>query len=359
MKICFLGDAGSIHTRRWIEFFRDIGHEVYLISFRQADISGVKLYYIGDSISIDSDGGNASYLKKVFTIKNIIKEIKPDIINAHYLTSYGFIGSLVKGKIPFVVSTWGTDILVTPKKNKAYKLLTEYVLKKCDLVTSDSDYMSEEIVKLKANKNKVLTVPMGVSLSDFNSTNEEKAREKVFLSMRTLCENSNIECILDAFKLVLEKYNDSKLIITNSGSSEKDILTYIKKLGIEDKVDFRGFINRQQLFRILNDGLTFVSIPTSDSTSVTLLESMLSGTFPIVSDLPANREWIDDEINGLILSKFDSVELSKLMIRTIEDKELIKSAQKINKQIIEERAIWEDNMKIVLNSYNKILSRQK
>ncbi|WP_066890621.1 glycosyltransferase family 4 protein [Clostridium nigeriense] len=355
MKICFLGDAGSIHTRRWIEFFRDTGNEVHLISFRKADINGVKLYYMGDSINIDSDGGNKQYLKKIFKIKNIIKQINPDLINAHYLTSYGFIGSIVKGKIPFVVSTWGTDILVTPKKNKVYKLLTEYVLKKCDLVTSDSDYMSEEIIKLKADKNKVLTVPMGVSLSDINIENIKEEREKIFLSMRTLCENSNIECILDAFKRVLEKYNDSKLIITNSGSSEKQILNYIKELRIEDRVDFKGFINRDQLFELLNNGLTFVSIPTSDSTSVTLLESMISGSFPIVSDLPANREWIENGVNGLILDEFDSKELSKLMIRTIEDKELIESSRKLNKKIIKERAIWEDNMNMVINSYKAIL----
>ena len=223
---------------------------------------------MGSSINIDSDGGNISYLKKVLSIKKIIRKIKPDLINAHYLTSYGFIGSLVKGKVPFVVSTWGTDILVTPKKNTTYRLLTEYVLRKCDLVTSDSDYMSEEIIKLKANKNKVLTVPMGVSLEDFNSRDLNKDRKKIFLSMRTLCDNSNIECILDAFKLVLERHSDSKLIITNSGSSEKDILQYIKKLEIEEFVDFKGFINRQELFDLLNEGLTFLSIPTSDSTSV-------------------------------------------------------------------------------------------
>lgn len=355
MKICFLGDAGSVHTRRWIEFFRDTGNEVHLISFRNADINGVKLYYMGDSIKIDSDGGNKEYLKKIFKIKKIIKQINPDLINAHYLTSYGFIGSMVKGNIPFVVSTWGSDILVTPKKNIVYRLLTEYVLKKCDLVTSDSDYMSDEIVKLKADKNKVLTVPMGVSLSDINTENIKKEREKIFLSMRTLCENSNIERILEAFKIVLQKYNDSKLIITNSGSSEKNILKYIKELELEDNVEFKGFINRKQLFELLNDGLTFISIPTSDSTSVTLLESMISGSFPIVSDLPANREWIENGVNGLILDEFDSGKLSELMIRTIEDKELIKSSKKINEKIIKERAIWEDNMNMVINSYKKIL----
>lgn len=355
MKICFLGDAGSIHVRRWIEFFRDSGNDVHIISFNYAEIHGVNLHYIGESINIDSDGGNKAYLKKVFEIRSLIKKIKPDLINAHYLTSYGFIGSLVKGNVPLVVSTWGSDILVTPKKNKVYKMLTQYVLKKSDLITSDSKYMSNEIVNLKADINKVLTIPMGVSLSDIDIENIKDNREKIFLSMRTLCENSNIECIIDAFKKVLEKYEESRLIITNSGKREKEVLEYINKLGLEEKIEFRGFINRSELFNLLNDGLSYISIPTSDSTSVTLLESMISGCFPIVSDLPANREWIEDGVNGLILSKFDSTELSELMIRTIEDKDLIKSSRQINKKIIEERAVWEDNMNMALNAYKLII----
>lgn len=355
MKICFLGDAGSVHIRRWVEFFRDSGNEVHLISFRYAKIDGIKLYNLDESVN--SNGNNIHYIKNIFKIRKIIKKINPDIINAHYLTSYGFIGSLVKGNIPFVVSTWGSDILVTPKKNKVYEMLTKYVLNKSDLITSDSEYMSSEIIKLNSDKNKVLTIPMGVSLSDIDFENINEDRDLVFLSMRTLCENSNIKCILDAFKIVLSKYENAKLIITNSGNLEEEILNYIEKIGIKNSVEFKGFINRENLFKLLNDGLAFISIPNSDSTSVTLLESMISGSFPIVSNLPANREWIDDEVNGLILENIDSDKLSQLMIRTIEDKNLIKNARKLNRRIIEERAVWEDNMNFAIKSYKKILNK--
>ena len=44
MKICFLGDAASIHIIRWCEYFRDRGHEVSIISFRNSNIKGVNVY---------------------------------------------------------------------------------------------------------------------------------------------------------------------------------------------------------------------------------------------------------------------------------------------------------------------------
>ena len=161
MKICFLGDVGSIHIRRWLEYFRDRGHEISIISFKNHKVEGVDVRYIGEDLEVKEAGGNLSYLKKLFRIKSIIKEINPDVVNAHYLTSYGLIGALIKDR-KLVVSTWGTDILVTPNKNIVYKKVTEYVLKKSDLITSDSNFMSELIIKLKGNPKKILTVPMGI-----------------------------------------------------------------------------------------------------------------------------------------------------------------------------------------------------
>jgi L-malate glycosyltransferase len=45
----------------------------------------------------------------------------------------------------------------------------------------------------------------------------------------------------------------------------------------------------------------FVSLPQSDSVSVSVLEAMAHGCIPILSDLPANRELVRDGDNGLIV----------------------------------------------------------
>ena len=216
MKICFLGDAASIHIRRWCEYFRDKGDKVSIISFREAEIPGVNVIYIGDKLNINSEGGNLTYLKKIWTIKKIISDLKPDIVNAHYLTSYGFLAALTRIK-PLVVSTWGSDILVTPKRNIIYKKLTEFVIKRSNLITSDSNFMSEEIVNLGGKKENIITAPMGIDITNFNLVGRSTENRNTFLSMRTLCKNSNIEYILTAFKNVIKEKPDAKLIITKIG----------------------------------------------------------------------------------------------------------------------------------------------
>ena len=354
MKVCFLGDAGSIHIRRWVEFFRDQGHLVSLISFRDYDINGVDVRFVGNKININESGGNIEYIKKIFQIRRIIKEINPDIVNAHYLTSYGLIAAIIKDR-PLVVSTWGSDILVAPKKNSIYKKITQYVLKKSNLVTSDSDFMSKEIERLGCSNEKIITAPMGIEKEIFNSINRNNINDATFLSMRTLCDNSNIDLIIKAFALIAKEYKDSKLVITNSGEKEDELKELINRLELNSSVELLGFIDRETVAQLLKDKYIYISIPTSDSTSVTLLEAMASGIFPIVSDLPANSEWITDNRNGLILKSMDEKELYKLMKKALDNEKLVSDSRELNKNIIDEKAIWKNNMNFIIKSYRGVL----
>ena len=349
MKICFLGDAGSVHIRRWVEYFRDKGHEVSIISFKNYKIEGVDVRFIGDNLKINEAGGNLSYIKKLFKIKSLIKEINPEVVNAHYLTSYGFIGALIKDR-KLIVSTWGSDILVTPKRNVIYKKLTEYVIQKSDLITSDSNFMTEEIVKLKGKQSKILTVPMGIEDSKFNieGRNNEK-KDLSFLSMRTICSNSNIDIILGAFKRVVEKYPTSTLTITNSGDLQVQMKDLIKDYNIKENVTWLGMIPIEKVIKELKKCRYYISIPTSDSTSVTLLEAMASGSFPIVSDIPANKEWIVDEKNGYIVAGNNIEELESVMIKAIKNQNVVIESIEINNNIIKQRALWYNNMDKVEN----------
>ena len=68
----------------------------------------------------------------------------------------------------------------------------------------------------------------------------------------------------------------------------------------------------------------YLSLPRSDSVSVSVLEAMAHGCVPILSDLPANRELVRDGDNGLILrdgALAQAVDMDRLLqrARTIAD----------------------------------------
>lgn len=357
MKICFLGDASSVHMHKWINFFKSINWEVYVISFREYQMDGVKIINLGETHSVNSNGGNFQYLLRLSKIKNIIKDIKPNLINAHYITSYGFIAALTKNR-PLVLSAWGTDILVTPRKNLLYKLITKYALKKADLITSDSKNMTEEIEKLLENtKKQIVTVPMGVDVELFkNNTNVNEKSIKI-LSLRSLDENSNIEVIIKAFSKVLSRYPNAFLYIGNDGPLKKELLDLSRKLNIHEKIEFLGFVDRQSIVKLFKECGYYISIPTSDATSVTLLEAMAAGIYPIVSNIAANKEWIEDCVNGSVID-INEDEIVNSIVGTYEDNEYKSSATKKNVEIINERATLQANMQCILESFENLILKE-
>jgi glycosyltransferase involved in cell wall biosynthesis len=99
----------------------------------------------------------------------------------------------------------------------------------------------------------------------------------------------------------------------------------------------------------------YVSTSLSDGTSVSLLEAMACGVFPIVTDIPGNRPWIAHGKNGFLFEKGDYDKLSELILQNIGSKELIKNAAKINQEIVKEKGNWENNIKEIGNLYAKLI----
>lgn len=355
MKICFLGDGNSVHIKRWLEYFRDKDHEVHIITFSDCICKGIHIHKI-EGVDSNINGNNYKYIFKVGQIKKILGMIKPDIINAHYITSYGFLASLT-GHKNIVMSAWGSDILVTPKKNSLYKLITKYALSKARLITSDSEFMSDEIKKLTHNT--VITVPMGVEES--LCTLERKETKNIeIVSLRTINKNSNIDIIVKAFARISEskKYKNIRLIIVNSGPEIENIKNMVENLNLQNTVEIKGFVEREEIINLLRSAFVYVSIPFSDSTSVTLLEAMACGTLCIVSDIPANREWINKN-NGYILEKNNDEELSIILQKALDNVKFKNETSDLNRKVISSKALWKNNMLNVESEFLNIAKENK
>ena len=333
-KYILFADGRSSHTLKWLKELTKY-FDLYLITLNGCSkdifefLTKEKVFILNDKV--DVNGGNVKLILKYFEIKKIVKEIKPKFINAHYLSSYGFLGSLIKREfkeIKLIQSTWGTDILITPFANKINFYIAKYALKNADLVTSDSYFMSDKIINI-CQKSEVMTFPFG--LDEFKVTKYKKD-EYLIYSNRALVENYNIEKIVKWFATLDNEY---KLIIANSGELADMLKSLVSKLNLTDRVTFAGFLNKQEQELNYKKAKYYISIPKSDSTSVSLLEAMSFGCYPIVSNLPANREWVIDEFNGV----FFSDDLKLPLEREDEDISLI------NQKIVHKKAVFSNSIK--------------
>ena len=115
---------------------------------------------------------------------------------------------------------------------------------------------------------------------------------------------------------------------------------------------------QEQLAGLLRESDIYVSTSHSDSTSVSLLEAMACGAFPVVTDIPGNRDWVTHEHNGLLFHPGDSAALAECLTRASGDKQLRERAAEINIGVICDRAVWDNNMRRVEEAFMELVRPQ-
>src|ERR1035437_2634307 len=160
MKVIILGENNSPHIQKWISAIAMCkGVELHVISFD----GGVKFEGVNYHLLRKISGTRIDYLLNVFKVKSYIKNIKPDLIHAHYATSYGFLAAF-SGFHPLIITGWGADIFDSPK-NPLMKRLLVNSFKKADAISVLSEITRVEIKKL-TNKF-VHLIPFGVDINKF------------------------------------------------------------------------------------------------------------------------------------------------------------------------------------------------
>lgn len=348
MKICYIANSAISHTVKWVDYFTTLGNEVHVISHSNVPIKGAKVHYINYNLK--------NFPLMVHKVHKLIKTINPDILHAHQVNTCGLYAASQK-KYKTIVSAWGSDILLAPKKSFIMKKIVQYVLKHSYYITSDSNYMSQKIIELGGNKDKILTFPMGIEndLLGFEHKYDFSKNEIHILSYRRLEKLYNIDIIIKGFSKALNKYKNLYLDIAANGTEFNNLNALVKSLNIQDHVNFLGSFKRKDLGNILTNNDIFISIPDSDSTSVSLLESMCCGLFPIVSNLPSNLEWVTNKQNGIVLDSINENAVCDSINWCVRNYSCLSDISKINMKIIREKALWENNAKIVEQLYNKTL----
>jgi glycosyltransferase involved in cell wall biosynthesis len=305
-----IGDAQSPHLLKWARALQASGRvELWVASSRGFDAGFDGLLPDARRLALGhrprAAGGNVGVLRHAPALGRWLATVDADVLHAHYLTSHGTLAWIARRthrlRAALVASAWGSDILVAPRTSAAVRWLTRRVLADAVLATSDSAHMAEAMRVLGAGE--VMTFPFG--LEALPAPADPAAREPwLFYANRGLEPIYRPGRVLDLFAAVAAHRPEARLVVAHDGSLRDALLARVAAdARLASRVLFMGRLDAAAQAAWYSRARWYLSLPSSDSVAVSVLEALAHGAVPVLSDLPANRELVRDGDNGLIVGE--------------------------------------------------------
>jgi glycosyltransferase involved in cell wall biosynthesis len=365
LRICYIADAGSIHVQRWVSYFAGKGHQVHIITSRLGEgyPESVRLHLLTSLLPQRwKRTGYINTLPWFIQARRLVNRIKPDIIDAHYVTINGYLGAF-SGFHPLVLTALGSDVLTDPGKGFYLRFLAKYALKKAEMVTCNSETVRRELVKLGVSPDRISIIYQGIDTQKFSPRQDRGFKDKlglrgrpVIISLRSFKPVYNVEMLVRAAPLVLEHFPQAIFVVAGEGEQREYLMNLAGSLGCSENIRFVGRIAHDELPQYLASSEVYVSTSLSDSASLTLQEAMACELAPVVTDLSGNREWITDGENGFLVPVNDVQALANKIVHLLENEGVAGKFGKLGRKIVQERAEYEREMERVEELYQRVVA---
>ncbi len=314
-----------------------------LIEYRKIPYLRMLIYFVTGSL---------------FTLYAALRH-RPHLIHTHWAVPTGLIGLVASSFLqkPHLVTIHGSDFRMATEGSSLLRWVFLLVCRKATHVTCVSKVIETGLVDHGFDGEKISTFPMGVD-EDFleaglNRRNNPQDRPFTILSNRNLQPIYNVSLLVRAIPGVIREEPQTRFLIAGDGPERNNLEKEARVFNIDAFVRFLGRIPHHEMPRMLAEADIYVSTSLSDGTSVSLLESMASGAFPIVTDIAANREWIIDGENGFMVPPDDEVFLTQKIIEALRDPQRRREACVKNRQRVEQKAEWEGIIEKLNHLYEK------
>ena len=397
MKILYVAMASSIHVARFLGQVNQLGWNLHLHSsadgwepyhplLRNVTLHGCRVWprppRTEPSVQLQGywpfpfDGRLLRYLGKMIFSKRsssawklakLIKQLQPDIIHSHEIQHAGYLMvealKYLDGKIPpWIVTNWGSDINYYGRLKKHEPLIRE-VLAKCNYYTCEC----ERDVQLALDfgfagevLRPVMPNPGGFRFDEIDplrAAGPVSARRVVLLKGyqglfgRALTGLVALEMCQD----LLRNYQ-----VRLYSVKQPEVVDAVEMLARSTGLDIQVVPftdDYHAMLRLRGQARVSIGLSISDAASISFLECLPMGCFPIQSDRGATHEWIRDGEGGLIVHPEDPRSVADALRRALTDDELVNRAAEMNYQIARERLDFFKLRENVMQWYQTILSR--
>ena len=313
MRVALVSYSNNSWTAHFLQHCLGLGHSVRVISFSPEALP--------HSDVVNIEGKPKWRMPKLlwfFTrlphVRKALRDFRPDVVMATYLSSNGLAAALTWPG-PLVVSAWGGDVLrqagYLPAPEWLLRPMMRFVCRRADQVHVVSDELADALVRFGVQRGPITCFPLGVSMSEFSMRDDRDPSTP----LRVVCTRRHEEVygnrvLIDALALLRDEGIEIHCTFVGGGPLLESLVERSRALNLESRVNFVGEVRQNDLPDFLRAADVYVSASSSDGTSSSLLEAMACGLFPIVSDITANRPWVQHGRNGLLFAVGDAASLA-------------------------------------------------
>ncbi|MBI5000813.1 MAG: glycosyltransferase family 4 protein [Euryarchaeota archaeon] len=366
MRICYIGDAQSIHLQRWARSFAQRGHEVHVITDKPAKIEGVALHPVKENIGKPNILARAVNLYiRIRQSKKLIREMTPDILHAHFIFSYGYWG-LKSGARPFIVSAWGSDIAWV-KDDSIVGGITKDVIRGSDLVHTGDCAGKARLIELGCPPEKTFVQPWGVDTRRFSpSARSDDLRRKllgredgvIVTMVASLVPTWGIPALIESIPHIKAARNDMKIVIIGGGPEKERLDALATETGVEDMLMFTGKIPHDEVPKYLSSSDIYLDTVHIDKAGIgigaSVMEALSTGLPVLLASRHGIEEAVQNGVNGYIFDADKPRDLAVKMLGLAADAEARQRFGKASRELALRIGDWEKNMGEFERIYGKM-----
>jgi len=388
MRILYIADGRSPTARNWITHFIQPENEVHLISTSDCTaIPGLASLHVlpvaFSSVGGPGAQGQSSRLgllrrmapiavrtfirqwlgpltlpKTIRRLRHLIAEVQPDLVHAMRFPYEGIITALANPTAPLIVSVWGNDFTLHATANPVIGALTRRALKRTDALHPDCQRdlrLAHRLGFPTSRPAVVLPGSGGVRTEIFSPPAQPRpASPPVIINPRGFRAYIRNDTFFQAIPIILGKHPDARFLCP-AMDHEVQAHKWVEQYHLEGNVELLSLVPHGQMADLFRQAHLVVSPSTHDGTPNTLLEAMACGCFPVAGDIESINEWLTNGENSLLVDPADPQMLAKAILRAIDDQTLRQQADKINAQLIAERANFRAVMAKAETFYSEVI----
>ena len=362
MKILYFSKDYSTHDHRFLSAMADGGHEVFYLKLEQ-NLRQIEDRPVPPQVTqVQWAGGRGPFRwrdvpRLVLDLKRVLRELKPDLVHAGPIQTCAFL-TVLTGYRPILTMSWGFDLMDDVHRNRWWETVTRYTLKRSTFFISDAKVTRDKAVMYGMNPERTVVFPWGVDLQLYRQKTFEPSNVQTF---NLFCNRSwepryGVDVLARAFVKVAASRPGVGLMLLGGGSQGVVLRQILLNGGVLDRVHFGGQVSQNDLPNWYHQADLYISPSHVDGSSVSLMEALACGVPCLVSDIPANKEWVTEGENGCLFRDGDADDLAAKILQAIEKRKSLARFGKNARAVAEARADWKKNAETLMRTYDMTLT---